>query len=197
MTYYELLGISPGATDEQIRLAYENKIAWLKSEQPNGSMTGESISAVEKAYSILGNETSRGLYDNLLNDELSRKEASEHQQEVTEYHKEVNRDREEAAKQGIDTSEHFAPVGQIIAIISGLFFLALGLLGLYAAARGLLTGATWEISKHPRFGGVVSMRNDPWRFWFAVAVSSCVGLSFAGFSIMAFISLFRQSSDDT
>jgi hypothetical protein len=68
MTYYELLGVSPNATTEEIKSAYNAKLVNVSFDNQN---------ELKRAYELLSDTTSRDLYDeylvnlSMLRDEIS------------------------------------------------------------------------------------------------------------------------------
>ena len=64
---YKVLGVSPTATDEQVKEAYRALAKKYHPDQYSGSpiadLAGEKMKEINEAYEILGNEEKRGKYD--------------------------------------------------------------------------------------------------------------------------------------
>ncbi len=66
MTYYELLGIPRTAKPEEIQSALDAGVARINSGHLDDSVRDEKLLALKKAFAVLSNDTSREIYDNLL-----------------------------------------------------------------------------------------------------------------------------------
>ena len=65
-SHYETLGISPNVSSEQIKTAFYDLSKTLHPDRTCSSSSVDEFKAVNEAYSVLGNEKSRKLYDQQL-----------------------------------------------------------------------------------------------------------------------------------
>lgn len=62
--YYELLGVSPGASTEEIRSAYRQRATILHPDRnPGDAQAAELFSEISRAYEVLSREELRRQYD--------------------------------------------------------------------------------------------------------------------------------------
>ena len=62
--YYKTLGVSPDATEDEIRKAYKKlAIKWHPDKNQNKEEAEEKFKAISEAYSVLGNKEKRREYD--------------------------------------------------------------------------------------------------------------------------------------
>lgn len=75
--YYEILGVSPGATDEEIRLAYRRlALRYHPDRNPNDHQAEEKFKEICEAYGVLIDPQKRREYD-LHRERASRERAAE------------------------------------------------------------------------------------------------------------------------
>jgi hypothetical protein len=173
MTYYELLGVSPSSTNEEIRRAYENRIAELESGEQDSATKEESISRLREAYDTLSNETSREIYYHILTKEKSRLEAAGHPR----------------------ASRKFG-LHWLTTTAFGYVFLGVASLLLCFAVIDLKVGqAYWFCSDYP-YIALVLKEGDPTDFWLSVSTLSFFGLIFARISLRMLFRVFHRLSDD-
>lgn len=67
INYYETLGISPTATQAQVKQAYRQLAKQFHPDAQNSESTHEKIAQVNAAYEVLGDESERQRYDVLRN----------------------------------------------------------------------------------------------------------------------------------
>jgi len=169
MTYYEILGVSPASTNEEIRLAYENRIAEIESGEQDSATKDEIISRLNEAYSALSNETSREIYFHILTKERSRLEAARHP----------------------GTSRKFG-LHWLMTTAFGYLFLGVASLILCIAVIDLKVGqAYWFCSDYP-YIAVVFRVNDPTDFWLSFSTLSFFGVVFARFSMRMLSRVFHR-----
>lgn len=66
--YYKTLGVSPDATEDEIRKAYKKlAIRWHPDKNQNKEEAEEKFKAISEAYSVLGNKEKRKEYDGYCN----------------------------------------------------------------------------------------------------------------------------------
>jgi curved DNA-binding protein CbpA len=173
MTYYEILGVTPAATSEEIRKAYQSRIAEFQNGEQNGGVTERRRSELREAYATLSNETSRDIYFNLLSKDDRRRKAS---------------GLELKASKGFGFLFTMAGLGYL--------FLGIASLLLCVVVTGLNMGkACWFQADSP-YLVLVSKENDPLHFWFSFSTLLMIGLLFARFSVMTLTRVIKQSSRD-
>jgi len=63
--YYEVLEVGETATQEQIKKAYKRlSLKWHPDKNLGSKEAEEKFKKINEAYGVLGNETSKRIYDN-------------------------------------------------------------------------------------------------------------------------------------
>jgi len=68
-TYYEILGVSPDATEDEIERAYQERVKDTHPDHNDDPNAAQQFMQVQEAYQILGNEEQRRRYDEQGHDE--------------------------------------------------------------------------------------------------------------------------------
>lgn len=174
MNYYEILGISPAATDAEIRQAYQNRIAELQYGEQDVGITDRRMAELREAYATLSNQTSRDIYYTLLYKEKRGK-----------------------GKSGLElaASKGFGFLW-LVATVLGYIFLASASWLFCLAVSSCNTGtAFWIHADFPYFVSVFR-KSDPLDFWFSFSVLSMLGLIFTRVAFGILKRVFKRLSKD-
>jgi curved DNA-binding protein CbpA/Zn-dependent protease len=71
-TYYDILGVNSGATQEEIEEAYRELSLQYHPDSGNPNSSSEKLMKINKAHDVLGDPESREVYDRLGHDEYVR-----------------------------------------------------------------------------------------------------------------------------
>ncbi len=175
MNYYEILGISPGATDVEIRQAYLNRIAELEIAEQDGGAKEKHVAELRKAYDTLANQTSRDIYYSLLYKEKRRKEKSGLEREA---------------------SKGFGLLWIMVTMLGYFFLAAASWLFCFVVTSFNKGVGFWIHADFPYFVSP-SRESDPVDFWFSLFIQSMAGLIFARVAFGILRRGFKRLSKDT
>ena len=175
MNYFEILGISPAATDAEIRQAYLNRIAEMEYGEQDTGVKDRHTAELRKAYDTLANQTSRDIYYNLLYKERRQKEKS-------------GLEREAAKGFGIPW---------LITTLLGFGFLWTASWLFCTVVMSFNKGTAFWIQADLPYIVSVSRESDPTDFWVSFSILALLGLFFMRVSFGILRRLFRRLSRDS
>ncbi len=71
-TYYDILGINPDATQEEIKSAFRKRVQETHPDKPENKNKEEEFRQIEKAYRVLIDPIEKQRYDDSLNVSLGK-----------------------------------------------------------------------------------------------------------------------------
>jgi curved DNA-binding protein CbpA len=123
--YYHLLGVRPGATAQEIKIAYRNLAKKLHPDKHQGSAEKEEhFKHITEAYNTLSNESSRRQYDHLLYTAYLREQAAVHSSNPITQHRRPHIQRRKPFTRYV-YSIHTKLVGALFVLFLALFSIAL------------------------------------------------------------------------
>lgn len=84
--FYELLGVSPSCSNEQLRQAYKEKVLECHPDKNQRPDAAETFRKVKEAFEVLGTTSSRLAYDQRRQERLAAEEQGRKEMEQREAH---------------------------------------------------------------------------------------------------------------